>query len=137
MSTACRPTRRLPPCRPTRVTFLVSDFLAFSPHDWVNAEDGGRATLHFSADLRMQQRFGGPPTSATLAALLRRQEPDADYRPLEDAFWPSPPAPRRRPARSRRMQAKFVGPAASADVKRGVVAGLRVRNEPGTAAPPT
>src|SRR5215211_2903304 len=32
-----------------RVTFLVSDFLPFSPHHWVDPVDGGRATLHFRA----------------------------------------------------------------------------------------
>jgi len=32
-----------------RVTFLVSDFLAFSRHDWVDPDDGGRATLNFRA----------------------------------------------------------------------------------------
>jgi hypothetical protein len=32
-----------------RVTFFVSDFLAWSPHSWVDEKDGGRATLHFRA----------------------------------------------------------------------------------------
>src|SRR5215211_4568570 len=32
-----------------RVTFLISNFLAFSPHHWVDPVDGGRATLHFRA----------------------------------------------------------------------------------------
>ncbi len=31
------------------VTFFVSDFLAWSPHDWVNPVDAGVATLHFRA----------------------------------------------------------------------------------------
>src|ERR1700687_4269494 len=33
----------------SRVTFLVADFLAFSPHDWIDPHDAGRATLHFRA----------------------------------------------------------------------------------------
>src|ERR1700730_18083319 len=32
-----------------RVTFLVSDFLAFTPHHFVDPRDGGRATLNFRA----------------------------------------------------------------------------------------
>src|SRR5512138_1427097 len=36
-------------CANPRVTFLVSDFLAFSPHYWVSPVDGGRGTLHFKA----------------------------------------------------------------------------------------
>src|SRR3981081_3336422 len=32
-----------------RVTFFVSDFLAWSPHNWVSEQDAGRATLHFRA----------------------------------------------------------------------------------------
>src|SRR6202171_91304 len=32
-----------------RVTFFVSDFLAWSPHSWVDEKDAGRATLHFRA----------------------------------------------------------------------------------------
>src|SRR5688572_29069455 len=32
-----------------RVTFLVSDFLAASPHHWVDPNDAGKATLHFRA----------------------------------------------------------------------------------------
>ena len=31
------------------VTFFVSDFLAWSPHDWVDPVDAGKATLHFRA----------------------------------------------------------------------------------------
>src|SRR6202521_3533847 len=31
------------------VTFFVSDFLAWSPHNWVDEQDAGRATLHFRA----------------------------------------------------------------------------------------
>src|SRR5260221_10065369 len=31
------------------VTFFVSDFLAFSPHDWVDPDVAARGTLHFRA----------------------------------------------------------------------------------------
>ena len=31
------------------VTFFVSDYLAWSPHSWVDERDAGRATLHFRA----------------------------------------------------------------------------------------
>src|SRR6476661_2320161 len=42
------PTFRAVQANP-RVTFFVSDFLAFSPHDWIDPDDAGRATLHFRA----------------------------------------------------------------------------------------
>ncbi|HEY0830584.1 MAG TPA: STAS domain-containing protein [Candidatus Dormibacteraeota bacterium] len=44
-----------------RVTFFVSDFLAWSPHSWVDQHDAGRATLHADSHLvvtRTQEPVG-------------------------------------------------------------------------------
>ena len=120
-----------------RVTFFVSDFLAFSPHDWVDAEDAARATLHFRAvTFECMATVSTEPAdvAATLAALLLRQEPGAAYQPIEDnALY----GPRLRRLAAIRLdivhtQAKFkLGPGASIDAKRKVIAGLRARNDPG------
>ena len=120
-----------------RVTFFVSDFLAFSPHDWVNAEDAGRATLHFRAvTFECVATVSTEPAdvAAALRKLVGAYEPGRAYRAIDDdAFYG---ARLRRLASLRlrivRSQAKFkVGPAGSADVKLRVASELRKRGEPG------
>ena len=122
-----------------RVTFLVSDFLAWSPHDWVDPVDGGRATLHFRAvAFECEATVSTDPTAVAgaLSRLLARYEPDRVYAPVrDDAFY----GPRLRvlatmQLRVLRAQAKFkVGPAAPVDVKQRVVERLRERGLPGDA----
>lgn len=122
-----------------RVTFFVSDFLAFSPHDWVNAEDAGRATLHFRAvTFECVAAVSTEPAdvAAALRKLLAAYEPQAAYRAVaDDEFYG---ARLRRLAslklRIVRSQAKFkTGPAASAEAKREVARRMRDRGEPGDA----
>jgi predicted FMN-binding regulatory protein PaiB len=120
-----------------RVTFLVADFLAFSPHDWIDPQDAGRATLHFRAvAFACTATYSTDP--ADVAGALRRlvaaYEPEAGYVPIADSAFYGP--------RLRRLaavqlaiverQAKFkVGPAAPpADARARVVAGLRARSQP-------
>jgi transcriptional regulator len=123
-----------------RVTFLVSDFLAFSRHDWVDPEDAGRATLNFRAvafECEATTSTDPVAVAAALAQLLAAYEPDADYVPItaDNPFYGE---------RIERLaaihlqivhtEAKFkVGPASPVEVKQRVVAGLRARNEPGDA----
>ncbi len=123
-----------------RVTFLVSDFLAFSRHDWVDPEDAGRATLNFRAvAFECDATTDTDPDAAAgaLARLLAAYEPDAEYIPItaDNSFYTD---------RVERLaviqltivhtEAKFkVGPAAPVAVKQRVVAGLRARDEPGDA----
>ena len=120
-----------------RVTFLVSDFLAFSPHDWVNAGDAARATLHFRAvQYECDAAVDTDPAAvaAALAALLRRQEPDATYRPLADDEIYGPRLRRLAALRLTivRQQAKFkVGPAGPDELKLTIAARLRERDELG------
>jgi transcriptional regulator len=124
-------------CANPRVTFLVSDFLAFTPHDWVDPEDGGRATLNFRAvafECEAKVSIEPADVAAALSRLLASYEPDAAYRPLRDGEFYG--ARLRRLATAKleiqRVDAKFkVGPAAPAEVKRRVAAGLRNRRWPG------
>lgn len=122
-----------------RVTFLVSDFLAFSPHHWVDPEDAARGTLHFRA-----VAFEGTATvttdpgevAAALARLLAAYEPGARHRPLADDDFYGPRLRRLAAVRIavERTHAKFkVGPAGPAEEKLAVVRGLRERAQPGDA----
>lgn len=123
-----------------RVTFLVSDFLAFSPHDWVDPRDAGRATLHFRAVVfECEATYSTDPAdvAGALRRLLASYEPQASYVPIQDGDVYG--------ARLRRLaavqlaivssQAKFkVGPASPPDdARQRVVAGLRRRNGQGDA----
>jgi transcriptional regulator len=122
-----------------RVSFLVSDFLVFSPHDWVDPTDAGRATLHFRAVVfECEATVSTDPAdvAGALGRLLAAYEPAATYKPLrDDDFYGSR---LRRLATLQlqvlRSQAKFkVGPAAPVEVKRRVVRRLRERDQPGDA----
>ena len=123
-----------------KVTFLVSDFLAWSPHHWVDPRDAGRATLHFRAvAYECEATLSTAPSdvAAALARLLETYEPGAEYEPLRDGEAYGPRL-RRLAALTLtvvRTHAKFkVGPAAPPDdVRQRVVAGLRARAEPGDA----
>jgi hypothetical protein len=70
-----------------RVTFFVSDFLAWSPHNWVDDEDAGRATLHFRAvafECDVERTSTDPvDVAGALSRLLAAYEPDASYKPVQ------------------------------------------------------
>ncbi len=122
-----------------RVTFFVSDFLAFSPHHWVDPVNASRGTLHFKA-----VQFSCEATTSTdpadVAAALRRMvemyEPDATYEPLVDGEFYGPRLRQLATLRLRilAIDAKFkVGPAGPIEEKQMVVRGLRGRGGPGDA----
>lgn len=122
-----------------RVTFFVSDFLAFSPHHWVEPANAARGTLHFKA-----VQFSCEATVSTdpdeVAAALRRMlevyEPGAAYEPLVNGDFYGPRLRRLAAVRLRVLhtEAKFkVGPAGPAEIKRRVAHRLRERGEPGDA----
>ena len=122
------------------VTFFISDFLAFSRHDWVDPRDGARATLNFRAvAYACEATTSTDPAevAAALARLVRAYEPDAEgYEPIVHGAFYGPRIERLGVVRLRviGMEAKFkVGPAAPLEVQRRVVAGLRDRGEPGDA----
>jgi predicted FMN-binding regulatory protein PaiB len=123
-----------------RVTFLVSDFLAFSPHDWIDPQDAGRATLHFRAVVfECEATYSTNPAdvAGALRRLLAAYEPQASYVPMQDGDFYG--------GRLRRLaavqlaivgtQAKFkVGPASPPeDARQRIVAGLRARKAAGDA----
>ena len=122
-----------------RATFLVSDFLAASRHDWVDPVDAGRATLNFRAiQFECMAELSTDPAdvAAALSRLLAAYEPGAEYTPIVDGrFYGSR---LRRLAAVHltvvRMHAKFkVGPAGPPELKRHVAAKLRERGEPNDA----
>jgi predicted FMN-binding regulatory protein PaiB len=123
----------------SRATFLVSDFLAFSRHDWVDPVDAGRATLNFQAvQFECTALLSTDPAdvAGALARLLAAYEPGARYTPLEDGSFYG--ARLRRLAAVTltvvRMQAKFkTGPFGPPDLKQHVAAKLRERGEPNDA----
>lgn len=122
-----------------RVTFFVSDFLAFTRHDWVDPRNAARATLNFQAvSFQCEATTSTNPddVAAALRSLLESYEPGASYEPLINGEFYGPRLQRLAVVQLRILstQAKFkVGPADTAAVKRSVAGHLRERNEPGDA----
>jgi Putative FMN-binding domain len=121
-----------------RVTFFVSDFLAWSPHSWVDEHDAGRATLHFRAvafECDVERTSTDPDDVAgALSRLLIAYEPGASYEPVKVGEFYGPRLRRLATMRLRvvRSHVKFkTGPAGAGDTKRRVARMLRDRGEPG------
>ena len=119
------------------VTFFVSDFLAFSPHYWVDPVNASRATLHFRAvEYACDAVTSTDPAevAAALARLVAAYEPEASYEPLTDGNFYGPRLRQLAAVRLRVLHTehKFkVGPAGPVEEKQAVVQGLRSRNAPG------
>jgi len=121
-----------------RVTFFVSDFLAWSPHSWVDEHDAGRATLHFRAvafecDVERTSTDPGDVAGA-LSRLLAAYEPGAEYEPVEVGDFYGARLRRLATMRLRvvRSHIKFkTGPAGTAETKQRVADRLRERAQPG------
>jgi transcriptional regulator len=121
-----------------RVTFLVSDFLAFSPHDWIDQRDGGRATLNFRAvAYECEATVSTQPeaVASALRRLLEAYEPGATYEPMADGDFYGPRLRRLAALQLSivRVDAKFkVGPAPPPqDARQRAIRGLRRRGLPG------
>jgi hypothetical protein len=121
-----------------RVTFFVSDFLAWSPHYWVDEQDAGRATLHFRAvafECDVERTSTDPvDVAGALSRLLASYEPGASYQPVEMGDFYGPRLRRLATMRLRvvHSQIKFkTGPAGTAETKRRVADRLRERAQPG------
>lgn len=119
-----------------RVTFLVSDYLTWTPHDFVDERDAGRATLHFRAvAYECEASWSTDPAAvaAALARLLAAYEPEGDYAPMRDGDLYGGRL-RRLAAlqlRVRATRAKFkVGPAVPDALKREVARRIRARGLP-------
>lgn len=122
----------------SRVTFFVSDFLAWSPHNWVDEQDAGRATLHFRAvayECDVERTSTDPDDVAgALSRLLAAYEPGASYQPVTMGDFYGARLKRLATMRLRvvRSHIKFkTGPAGTAETKRRVAAKLRDRAQPG------
>jgi transcriptional regulator len=121
-----------------RVTFFVSDFLAFSPHNWVSDQDAGRATLHFRAvafECDVERLSTDPDDVAgALSRLLAAYEPGSSYEPMKMGEFYGARLQRLATMKLRivRQQIKFkTGPAGTAETKRRVAVKLRERGQPG------
>jgi hypothetical protein len=121
-----------------RVTFFVSDFLAWSPHSWVDDRDAGRATLHFRAvafECDVERVSTDPEDVAgALSRLVAAYEPGASYQPIEMGDFYGPRLRRLATMQLRvvKRQIKFkTGPAGSKDTKLMVADRLRKRAESG------
>lgn len=119
-------------------TFFVSDFLAWSPHDWVDPEDAGRATLHFRAvafECEADLVSTDPDAVAgALRRLLEAYEPGQTYEPVAAGDFYGPRLKRLATIRLRvlRRHVKFkAGPAGTPELKRKVARRLRERAAPG------
>lgn len=121
-----------------RVTFFLSDFLAFSPHDWVDERDAGRATLHFRAvayECNVVKVSTDPEDVAgALSRLLAEYEPKASYEPISMGEFYGARLQRLATIRLRvvRTHVKFkTGPAGTREAKERVAKRLRERGEGG------
>ncbi len=118
------------------VTFLVSDYLTWTPHDFVDERDAGRATLHFRAVVyECDATWSTAPdaVAAALSRLLASYEPDGVYEPIEDGSWYGGRLRRLAALRLqlRATRAKFkVGPAVPIERKREVARRIRARGLP-------
>ena len=116
------------------LTFFVSDFLAWSPHDWVDETDAGEATLHFRAvAFECDAEFVSTDpddVAGALGRLLKAYEPDAAYEPIEMGKFYGSRLRRLATMRLRivRSHVKFkAGPGGSAVKKQKVADRLRER----------
>jgi predicted FMN-binding regulatory protein PaiB len=115
-----------------RVTFFVSDYLAWSPHHWVDERDAGRATLHFRAvafECDAEHVSTDPnDVAGALQRLLRSYEPGATYEPVQVGEFYGARLRRLATMRLRilRSHIKFkTGPAGTAETKQKVAERLR------------
>jgi hypothetical protein len=121
-----------------RVTFFLSDFLAWSPHDWIDERDAGRATLHFRAiayECDVERVSTDPEDVAgALSRLLAAYEPGASYEPMSMGEFYGARLRRLATIRLRvvRSHIKFkTGPAGTRETKKRVADRLRERGEGG------
>jgi predicted FMN-binding regulatory protein PaiB len=122
------------------VTFFVSDFLAWSPHDWMDERDAGEATLHFRAvAFECDAEFVSTDpadVAGALGRLLRAYEPGAAYEPIEVGKFYGSRLRRLATMRLRivRSQVKLkAGPGGSAVKKQRIADRLRERGGAGDA----
>lgn len=123
--------------RNPRATFLVEDYLAWTPHWFQSERDAGQASLQFLAvAYECEATCSTDPSevAGALSRLLRAYEgEEAEFEPIEDGEFYGGRLRRLATIRLRvlRAQAKFKAGGSGAEVKRKTIAGLRARREPG------
>lgn len=119
------------------VTFLVEDYLAWTPHFFQSELDAGQASLQFLAvAYECEASWSTDPAevAGALSRLLHAYEgAEATYEPIEDGQFYGGRLRRLATIRLRvlRSQAKFKAGGSGTEVKQKTVAGLRARREPG------
>lgn len=120
-----------------KATFLVEDYLTWTPHWFQSERDGGQATLHFLAvayECEATVSTAPADVAAALSRLVRTYEgPDAAYEPIEDGDFYGSRLRRLATIQLRvlRAQAKFKAGGSTADMKQNTLTGLRDRRQPG------
>lgn len=120
------------------VTLLVSDFLAFTPHEWVDPVDGSQATLQFQAALlhgRATLSTDPADVAAALARLIDAYGHGPEYQPVADNELYGPHLRRLAAVRIaiESRQAKFKVAKGTIDERRGIARRLRERGMPNDA----
>ena len=119
-----------------RATFVVADYLAFTPHDWVDERNAARATLHFRAvAYECVATVSEDPIDVAdvLARLITQYEPAAEHEAIGDGPFYGDRLRRLAVVRLNVVctHAKFkLGPYGSRELKEHVVRRLRARGEP-------
>jgi predicted FMN-binding regulatory protein PaiB len=118
------------------VTLLVSDFLAFTPHQWIDPIDGSEATLQFQAVLLHGHATLSTDPADVAGALARLMEAyghGPQYRPVTDDELYGPQLRRLATVRLdiTSRQAKFKAGTGTAEQRTSIAQHLRERNEPG------
>jgi Putative FMN-binding domain len=120
-----------------KVTFLVEDYLAWTPHFFQSERDAGQASLQFLAvAFECEASWSTDPSevAGALSRLLHAYEgADATYEPIEDGQFYGGRLRRLATIRLHvlRSQAKFKAGGSGTEVKQKTIAGLRARREPG------
>ena len=119
-----------------KVSFAVGDFLAFTPHDWVDADNAARATLNYRLVVLegvVEVSTDPGDVAAVLRRLLESYEPGARYRPIADGDFYGPRLRRLVAMRLsvQGVRSKFkTGPYGPEALKRSVADRLRGRGLP-------
>ncbi len=117
------------------VTLLVSDFLAFTPHEWIDPVDGSQSTLQFQAVLLHGHATLSTEPSDVAAALVRLMDAyghGPQYQPVADDDMYGPQLRRLGTVQIaiQSRQAKFKAGTGSVEQRVDIARRLRDRSEP-------
>jgi predicted FMN-binding regulatory protein PaiB len=118
-----------------QVSLLISDFLAFTPHEWIDPVDGSEATLQFQAVLlqgRATLSTDPAEVAGALARLMEAYGHGPQYRPVTDDELYGPQLRRLGTIRLaiETRQAKFKAGTGDAEQRIQIAEHLRARGGP-------